>query len=146
MVPNANSWYNKKMVSSILSISLSGLEAASKRLSASASNIANLQTVGSLQQGEQQPYTPLTTTQSAQEGGTVRSEIVARSDPKFVPAFDPDSPFADENGVIGVPNINLAEEAVNSQIAETAYKASVSTLKVAQELSDELLSVFDDEA
>ncbi len=131
------------MIGSI-SIALSGLNAASQRLSASASNIANLQTVGSLS-GGREPYTPLTTQQTAQEGGGVRSEVVPRNQP-FVPAFDPDSPFADENGMIGVPNINLAEEAVNVQLAETTYKANIATLKTAEELNDELLKLFDKKA
>ncbi len=126
-----------------ISIALSGLTAASNKLQASASNIANLQTTGSLQAGETAPYTPQTTVQTAQEGGLgVRSEIIPRNNP-FVPAFDPDSPFADENGIIGVPNINLAEEAVNTILAELSFKANIATLKVAEELSDEIFKIFD---
>lgn len=136
------------MINSI-GIALSGLEAASKKLNATASNIANLTTVGSLEEVGQAPYTPLTTTQQAQTDSNgnptgVRSDIVPRGNP-FVPAFDPDSPFADENGVIGVPNIDLAEEAVNLSLAEATYKANISTLKVAEELSDELLDIFDND-
>ena len=51
------------------------------------------------------------------------SDIINKNKP-FVPAFDPGSPFADENGMIGVPNVNLAEEAVNLTIAEVNFKAS----------------------
>ena len=47
------------MINSI-SIALTGLAAASKKINASASNIANLQTTGSLKEGEQAPYTPIT--------------------------------------------------------------------------------------
>ena len=129
---------------SAISIALSGLQAATTRLSASASNIANLQTVGSLD-GGQAPYTPLETQQTAQGNGGVAAQNVGRQNP-FVPAFDPNSPFADENGVIGVPNINLAEEAVNVGLAELAYKANIQVIKAAEEISDELLRTFDDEA
>lgn len=133
-----------------ISIALSGLEAASKRLQASASNIANLQTVGSISGGADAPYTPQTVVQNAQtdEDGNVQgvqSEIQGRQNP-FVPAFDPDSPFADENGIIGVPNINLAEEAVNSRLAEITFKANIATIKTAEELSDELFRIFDEDA
>ena len=131
-----------------INIALTGLTAATRQLNASASNIANLQTVGSLQEGGQAPYTPLTTSQTTVtgEGGQpfgVNSTYAPRN-PPFVPAFDPDSPFADENGVIGVPNINLAEEAVNLNLAELTFKANVSVIETAADLDKELLSIFDE--
>lgn len=133
-----------------ISIALSGLSAATKKLNASAANIANLQSTGSLEEGRQAPFNPLTTEQTAQtdtEGSPqgVRTEIVPRQNP-FVPTFDPDSPFADENGIIGLPNVNLAEEAVNQIQAELAFKANIATIKTAENLSDELLNIFDEEA
>lgn len=131
-----------------INIALSGLEAASKKVNATASNIANLQTVGSIEDGGQVPYTPLTTKQTAQgidgSGVGVRSEIISAGRP-FVPSYDPDSPFANSEGIIGVPNINLAEQAVNLITAEISYKANLATLETASELSDELLDIFDDD-
>ena len=41
--------------------------------------------------------------------------------------------------------MDLAEEAVNLKLAETAFKANAQTLRVEQELSDELLRIFDEE-
>ena len=137
------------MIGSI-NIALTGLSAASKQLSASASNIANLQTVGSLEDGGQAPYTPLTTQRTATTNGSgngqgVNATFAPRNNP-FVPAFDADSPFANSEGIIGVPNINLAEEAVNINLAEIQYKANLKTIQTASELSDELFRLFDDEA
>jgi len=133
-----------------INIALTGLASASKQLSASASNIANIQTVGSLEDGKQAPYTPVGTQQTAVTDGNgngqgVRTNFAPRNNP-FVPAFDADSPFADENGIIGVPNVDLATEAVNISLAEIQYKANLKTIEAASELSDELLRVFDDEA
>lgn len=133
-----------------MGIALTGLQAATKQLNAGASNIANSQTAGSLEDGGQAPFTPLTTRQTAQtdENGNgigVQSEIVPRQNP-FVPAFDPNSPFADENGVIGVPNVDLAQEAVQLNLAELTYKANINALKTAEEMTDTLLSTFDEEA
>lgn len=135
---------------SAINIALTGLTAASKQLNASASNIANLQTVGSLEEGGQAPYTPLTTqntaiTDESGNGQGVHSTYAPRNNP-FVPSYDADSPFADENGIIGVPNIDLAEEAVNLNLAEIQYKANIKTIQAASELSNELLNIFDDEA
>ena len=38
---------------------------------------------------------------------------------------------------------NLIEDIVDIKVAETAYKANVQTLKVADELTEELLKAFD---
>lgn len=128
-----------------ISIALSGLNAATQRLNTSASNVANVTTSGSLEAGKQAPYSALQTTQSADDSGGVRSQVIPK-DPGFVPAYSPDSPFANEDGIIGVPNVSLAEEAINMNLAETTYKANIATLKTAEEMSDELLRIFDEDA
>lgn len=140
-----NVWYSIIMIGAI-NIALTGLESASRKLNASASNIANIQTVGSLEEGEQQPFNALTTSSEALTidglGAGVKTFVVP-SDRPFVPAFDPDSPFANEEGLIGVPNVNLSEEAVNINLAEIQFKANIATIKTAIELEDELLRIFD---
>lgn len=133
-----------------INIALSGLAAANKQLTASASNIANLQTTGSLEEGEQMPYTPLRAQQAAQtdnegNGQGVTSTFVPKNDP-FVPAYAPDSPFANNEGLIGMPNVDLAEEAVNLNLAKIQYKANIKTIEAASELSEELFRLFDDKA
>jgi len=132
------------MMTNAIGIALTGLNSASLRLNASASNIANLNTVGSLTDENNAPYTPITT-QSKSLGsvtGGVQTDVIPQN-PTFVPAYDADSPFADENGIIGIPNINLAEEIVNIKLAEISYKANLKTIDVAGELFDELLDSFD---
>ena len=44
-----------------------------------------------------------------------------------------------DDGVV----VDLSEEAVNLLLAETEFKANVATIKTADEMSDELLSIFD---
>jgi flagellar basal-body rod protein FlgC len=133
-----------------IGIALSGLSAASKKVEASASNIANLQTVGSLEPGKQKPYTPITTQQTAltdQNGNGlgVTSQFTPKGTP-FYSAYSPDSPFANSEGIIGVPNVDLAEEAVNMQMARATYKANAAVIKVSEDLSDELMRVLDEKA
>ena len=124
---------------------LSGLLAASKRVEASANNIANANTAGALDEADGPlPYSAQTVTQKTGENGGVIAEITTK-DPGFSAAYDPDSPLANSDGFVGAPNVNLAEEAVNLKLATAAYKASLATLKVADELSQELLNTFDDE-
>lgn len=119
-------------------IALSGLQAASRRVEASASNIANMQTPD---------YNPLTTTQTAQadEAGQ-GAGVSARNIPKsngFTPSYDPDSPFANQQGLVNTPAVDLAAEAVNMSMAETAYKASVAVIKTTEDMTDEMLKAFD---
>lgn len=127
-----------------IGIALTGLNSAVLRLNASASNIANVSTTGSLADTDHAPYTTITT-QSTALGtiGGVHTEFTAQ-EPAFTPAYAQDSPFADENGLIGVPNVSLAEELVNLKLAAISYKANLSTIKVAGELFDELLDTFRD--
>jgi flagellar basal-body rod protein FlgC len=126
-----------------IGIALSGMDAAVKKLNASASNIANMQTAGSLN-GTPAPYTPVTAV-STSTGQGVRTDIIPKSDP-FSPAYYPDSPFANSEGLVGVPNVDLAEEAVNMMLAETAYKANIATIKTADALQDELFRALNEKA
>ena len=128
-------------------IALSGLQAAGKRAEASASNIANMTTSGSLEPGGKAPYGALTTVQTAVNdpsgnGAGITAENVPSNRP-FVPAYSPGSPFANSDGLIGVPNVDLAEEIVNLKLAETAYKASAKTIRANADMQDDLLRALD---
>jgi len=126
-----------------IGIALTGLNAASKRVEASASNIANATTAGSLTDLANPPYTPVTVQSRAQgETGGVLSDIVPRNNP-ISTAYAPNSPFADENGLAGVPNVDYAEEIVNLKLAEISYKANINTITIQNELYDSLLNAVD---
>lgn len=127
-----------------IGIALSGLQSASTKISASASNIANALNEGNLNGEGQAPYTALTTVTKSQgsETGGVSTQIVAKT-PGFVPAYSPGSPLADENGNVGVPNVEYSEEFVNMKLAELSYKANIATIKTSKEMTEELLSLFD---
>lgn len=134
-----------------IQIALSGMNAASRQVEASASNIANMTTSGALDPADgPAPYTPVTVTQSAittQNGDSagVRAETIPSTRP-FVPSYAPDSPFANADGLVGSPDVDLAEEAVNLQIASHSYKASAKTINVMSEMQDALLNMFDRKA
>ena len=126
---------------SAISTALSGLTAAIRRVDASAANIANMGVSGSLDPSSaSRPYIPQTTVQTAQQNGGVAAANGPKS-PGIVAAYAPDSPFADPSGMIGVPNVDLAEEAVNIKLAEIAYKANIAVMKSAEEMTDMLLRV-----
>ncbi len=125
-----------------IGIALTGLNSASLRLNASASNIANAGTVGSLTDTDNAPYTPKDTQLKALSNGGVLTQITERA-PAFVPAYDADSPFADENGFIGTPNIDYASEIIDMKLAEISYKANLKTISVSKDMFEELLNTVD---
>lgn len=128
-----------------ISIALSGLSASVKRLGAAASNIAHMGTSGSLEPGGPAPYEAQTVVQSTDSQGGVRAEVTARRDP-FVPAYQPDSPHANAQGLIGVPNVDLPEEIVQMKLAEITYKANIKTLQAVGRMADEAGRILDQKA
>lgn len=130
-------------LSSMSSISASGLKAAATRLEASASNIANALSSGPLpdSSGATSAYTPVTVKQSDVRGGGVTARIVNAATP-HVPSYDPSSPDADADGMVASPNVDMATELVNVMTARMSYEASVKTMKVANDMMKTTLDAF----
>ncbi len=134
-----------------IQIALSGLNAASRKAETAAVNIANATTAGALDPADgPTPYQALTTAQTALHGENgkpagVRSETVPTGRP-FVPVYAPDSPFANAEGLIGAPDVDLATEMVNLQIGSTVYKANTKTMQVASDMQDAMLDMIDRDA
>ena len=126
-----------------IGIAVSGLAAAGEKARTAASNIANMGTVGALDPADgPAPYAPQDIVQKTDAGGGVLTSQVAR-DPAFSPAYDPNSPFANEQGIVGAPNVDLATEAMTLKQAELAYKASAAVIRTAEKMQDELLKSVD---
>lgn len=123
-------------LSSILSVSLSGMTAAARRLEASAANVANVDTVGALPTdgAASSVYRARTVVQTEVDGGGVSASVVETS-PGWVPRAAPGSPFADASGLVAAPDVDLASEAVTQITARFAYAASAKTMKVADEMA-----------
>ena len=129
-----------------ISTALSGLIASTKKVEASASNIANISSSGSLDPASpDQPYRTQTTVQTTTASGGVQATNIPKT-PGIVNAYAPDSPFANSQGLVATPDTDLAEEAVNLKVAELSYKANLATLRTADEMDKELLKTFDEQA
>jgi flagellar basal-body rod protein FlgC len=136
-------------MNSIISIALSGLNAAQKRLEVSAANVANAGTTGPLPDATssaaataQPAYTPLQVDQQTLSGGAVSVKISAVA-PATSTAYAPNASFADQAGLVAAPNVDLANEAVNQIQAAQAYRASAQLISVAGNLEKQLLDSFD---
>ena len=131
-------------MSSPLSIALSGMAAAGLRLQVSAANVANMRTSGPLPgadpAGFAPAYVPLRVNQvEAGDGGT--SAGTAPVSPSFVAAFDPGAPFADHNGMVAAPNVDLADELVQQFLARYAFVANAKIMQADLQMTRTLIDI-----
>lgn len=132
-------------MNSMSSIAVSGLNAAIRRMEVSASNIANMQSTGALPDangvvpaGAPRAYTPLQVNQTAADGGGTQTTVAA-SPSSTVAVSDPQAPFANPDGLVAAPNVDLAQQLIGQMIASYSYTASVTTLKAADRMTKSLL-------
>lgn len=133
---------------SVVGTATSGLQASLARLDASASNVANIRSEGSLAasraeasgeaSGGPAAYQPLRVRQSeAAEGGVSFTYEPVR--PSWQAAHDPASSFADDEGMIAVPNVDLAGEAVEQLVAKSDALANIAALRTAADVQGTLI-------
>jgi flagellar basal-body rod protein FlgC len=130
---------------SILSIAASGLVAASRRLEVSASNVANISSSGPLPDapnaaGFPAAYAPLRVDQVDVAGGGTAATVSAVS-PSYVPQYDPSAPYADKNGLVAAPNVDLANEAVQQITARIEFAANAKVIQIESEMMKTLLDI-----
>lgn len=129
-----------------ISTSLSGLMAQSKKLSVAANNIANASTTGPLDSTEAgRPYQAQEAVLTAGNGGGVDVTIRPRNNPT-IPSYSPDSPDANEDGMVAAPNVNLDEELISSKMAEQAYAANAKVMSTINKMHDDLIRALDENA
>lgn len=117
--------------------------AASKKLSISAENIVNADSVGSIDpQSPNQAYQAQTTLNKSIGDGAGVETVALKRTPSFIPSFEPDSPFANSEGMVNAPNVNLDEELINTKIAEQAYKANVATMGAGLQMHNALIDAL----
>ena len=131
-----------------LSIALSGLTAQQQRLGATASNIANVATTGSVPSSDplapaSTVYKPLEVSFTALTTGNgdpagVKAQVSERAD-GYTVFFDPDNIHANAEGLVAAPNVSLENEIVNLLLTKTLFKANAAVIKTQNEMSGALL-------
>ncbi|MEQ8769921.1 MAG: flagellar basal body rod protein FlgC [Phycisphaerales bacterium] len=116
-----------------LDISTSGMVAQRTRLEVISANIANARTMLRAD-GGYEPYRrrtamfapgdPGASTQAGRQLGVHVADIELDRAP-FESRYQPDSPYADAEGYVKVPNINTTVEQINAMQAARAYEANV---------------------
>ncbi|HZR76368.1 flagellar basal body rod protein FlgC [Bradyrhizobium sp.] len=145
---------------STLSIATSGLSAASLRLDVTASNLANALTTGPLPASDGSnasgnagssnsssnfsAYVPLQVNQVDQSSGSApggTAAVVSTVSPSFVPQFDPTSPFANQDGLIAAPNVDLASQFIQLLTAKYDFAANAKVIQAYDNTQKSLLDI-----
>ncbi len=122
----------------VFNIAGSAMTAQSMRLNATASNMANAESVTS---SNGQPYRAKQVVFSAENVGAsgqaavgvkVKSVIEDPSPLKMM--YDPKHPLADSKGYVAMPNVNVVEEMVNMISASRSYQTNVDMANTAKSL------------
>ena len=130
-------------MTSPVNILLSGLNAAALRTSVGANNIANARSTAEIQNGKavNKVFVPQDVIQISQENGGTSATAVNSTRPP-ISVYDPNGITADKNGVVQLPDIDLAQELVNVQQAASDYKSTLKALEIYQNTQKSLLDVF----
>ena len=118
------------------SIAISGMQAASLRFEAAASNIVNRDSDGAA--GGSDAYQPVSVAQSSTpDGGT--SASLQPVTPATLLAYNPVSPYANVQGMVAKPNVDLATEIVSLKEATHSFRASLLAYKASSQMFKTLL-------
>ena len=134
-------------MSSISTIALSGMNAAARRLEVSASNVANVMSTGALPNadgtvpvGAPRAYAPIVLVQTASAGGGTQTTVVTVA-PSTIAVSDPQAPFANQDGLVAAPNIDITQEMVGQMMASYSFAANAAAMTVDDRMTKALLDI-----
>ncbi len=128
-------------------------------MSVAASNIANISTTGPLPASGGSStsagagssgiaptfpaaYVPLRVEQVGQSSGSIPGGTVATVSavsPSFTAQSDPGAPFANQDGLVAAPNVDLAGEFVELATAKYSFIANAKVIQAYSEMTESLL-------
>ncbi|KYK43369.1 flagellar biosynthesis protein FlgC [Bradyrhizobium liaoningense] len=144
---------------SIFSIATSGLSAASLRVNVAASNIANVRTTGPLpasggtsasaassSTNSTYPaaYVPLRVDQVDQSSGSMpggTKAAVSTVSPSYIAQSDPGAPFANQDGLVAAPNVDITREFAELAAAKYSFIANTKVIQAYSETTESLLDI-----
>ncbi|SMH45407.1 flagellar basal body rod protein FlgC [Azospirillum agricola] len=127
-----------------LGTALSGMTAQTRRIEASASNVANLRSkgavpdaAGAVPEGQPQAHQALAVAQSGTNPGT-RATFTPIT-PAYLQEHDPEADYADARGMVAAPNVDPVRERVNQMAASRAYGAGIAVVRTQDDMLKSLL-------
>lgn len=128
-------------------IAVSGLRAQRARINVIANNIANALTPATVKGGAFRRQMAILSGEQLQpvlepEKFGVKLKQVVNDPSPFRQVYDPHHPFADENGYVEYPNVDLAVEMVDLVSAQRAYEANVAVVLSGKRMSQKALEIL----
>ncbi len=125
----------------LFDIAGSGMSAQSVRLNATASNLANADSVGTDPAKVYKARHPLFEavraglgTQKESDGAAVRVRGIVENQAAATARYEPGNPLADKDGYVYAPNVNVVEEMVDMISASRAYQNNVEVMKTTRDM------------
>ncbi len=122
-----------------IDIAMSGLKAYNKQMEAIGSNIANVRTTDA---GNGEPYRRIEAMFKTNGSGGVEISDLIKDKSPFQTILDPGHPNADEDGFVMMPNVNMATEMINLNMASRAYQANAAIMKRYQKMVETSLGLL----
>jgi flagellar basal-body rod protein FlgC len=138
----------------VFNVSGSAMSAQSVRLNVTASNLANAQSVsnsvGTTYRARHPVFAAVQADVLEQQGGLqtglspsrgvqVLGIVESEAPPDL--RYEPDHPYADEQGYVAYPNVNVVEEMANMISASRSFQVNVQTMQAAREMATRLLTL-----
>ena len=140
----------------VFDIAGSGMSAQSVRLNTTASNIANAESVATNGEDTYRARQPVFqaqmqsamrsnpfdfSTSATNAGQGVKVMGVVESDAPYQLRFEPDHPYADEQGYVKYPNVNVVEEMTNMISASRSFQTNADIMSAAKKMMEQALAL-----
>lgn len=127
----------------VFNIAGSALTAQSARLNATASNLANADSVtsasGTPYRAKQVVFAAMPVAGQGAQGVRVTQVVEDAAPPRMV--YEPANPLANEQGYVSMPNVNVVDEMVNMISASRAYQNNAEMMATAKALLQKTLTI-----
>ena len=123
-------------------------------MNVAASNVANVRTTGPLPASGgsstsagassstyPSAYVPLRVDQVDQSSGSTPGGTMATVSPSYTAQSDPSAPFANQDGLVAAPNVDLANEFVQLAAAKYSFIANAKVIQAYSETTESLLDI-----
>ncbi len=125
--------------------------ASATRLEASASNVANARTNGPVPETPpnqlvpqtiepRSVYQPIDVVQFSTGTGGTGTKATPRL-PAYEMRYEPDAPFADDNGLVAAPNVDYAREIADQILSVATFKANAKVLSTSAEMMKSVIDM-----
>lgn len=140
----------------VFDIAGTGMSAQSVRLNTTASNIANAESVATNGEDTYRARQPVFAAQmqsafGAQGFGPGSQEMnagkgvqvlgIVESDAPYQMRYEPSHPYADENGYVKYPNVNVVEEMTNMISASRSFQTNADMMTTAKKMMEQALAL-----